>query len=112
MTTKRLANRIEFASRAAAHGRKGGSVSSDRKKEATSLSLVKARYSRMKKMAEEGRLFKCVVLRDGEYCSYWETLFVGGKGASQKFARDSGLSPATVVQADAEDLEKFAPKAG
>lgn len=103
MTTKRLANRIKFASRAAAHGRKGGSVSSDRKKEATSLSLVKARYFRMKKMAEEGKLFK---VQRG-----WEILFVGGKDSCKKHMMIYSF-PCEMAPASPEDLEKFAPKAG
>jgi len=49
--SRRLANKMKFASRAASYGAKGGSASTDKKKAACALSLAKAREALAAKRA-------------------------------------------------------------
>lgn len=106
MITKRLANRMKFGSMAAKHGAKGGSVSSEKKKAATAVSLKKARYARMVKMGREGKLKKVewFPIVDGKPTMCWH---IGSLTSCQKFCRENKVHFDFIKDACVMDWEIF-----
>lgn len=84
LATPRRLNRERFAENAAKHGAKGGSARTAAKKAASQESLKKARYAKLVKMAEAGKLFAAV---KGDLCAPCEAPCLGSASKVEKFLK-------------------------